>query len=154
VPGAPVCVKNCNAAGFPMLNSFLCVSKMFQSTSSQLDTTVGSIGVNMGQHPCGTHPTPCRCSEGKGEGVLNVLSTQCICPSCQLSSPQLSSTILNQGCTSQAAHSNPVLLHLLIVILHDDKGIFWWVTQQVPMFGSWIEFRFNCAITSQGRTCI
>jgi hypothetical protein len=36
-------------------------------------TTVGSIGVNMGQHPCGTFSTPCRvhaltnggCSEGK-----------------------------------------------------------------------------------------
>uniref|UniRef100_A0A4W5RST4 Syntaxin-binding protein 5-like n=1 Tax=Hucho hucho TaxID=62062 RepID=A0A4W5RST4_9TELE len=31
-----------------------------QRTSSQLDTTVGSIGVNMGQHPCGTLSTPCR----------------------------------------------------------------------------------------------
>jgi hypothetical protein len=28
-----------------------------QRTSSQLDTTVGSIGVNMDQHPCGTHDT-------------------------------------------------------------------------------------------------
>jgi hypothetical protein len=31
-----------------------------QNTSSQLDSTVGSIGVNMGQHPCGTLSTPCR----------------------------------------------------------------------------------------------
>ena len=31
-----------------------------QRTSSQLDTTVGSIGVNMGQHPCGMLSTPCR----------------------------------------------------------------------------------------------
>jgi hypothetical protein len=29
-----------------------------QRTSSQLDTTVGSIGVNMGQHPCGMLSTP------------------------------------------------------------------------------------------------
>jgi hypothetical protein len=29
-----------------------------QRTSSQLDTTVGSIGVNMGQHSCGTLSTP------------------------------------------------------------------------------------------------
>ena len=43
-----------------------------QRTSSQLDTTVGSIGVKMGQHSCGTLSTPCRvhaltnwcCSEG------------------------------------------------------------------------------------------
>jgi hypothetical protein len=31
-----------------------------KETSSQLDTTVGSIGVNMGQHPYGTLSTPCR----------------------------------------------------------------------------------------------
>uniref|UniRef100_A0A8C8JM10 Peptidylglycine alpha-amidating monooxygenase n=1 Tax=Oncorhynchus tshawytscha TaxID=74940 RepID=A0A8C8JM10_ONCTS len=31
-----------------------------QRTSSQLDTTVGSIGVDMGQHPCGTLLTPSR----------------------------------------------------------------------------------------------
>ena len=31
-----------------------------QRTSSQLDTTVGSIGVNMVQHPCGMLSTPCR----------------------------------------------------------------------------------------------
>ena len=44
-----------------------------QRTSSKLHTTVGSIGVNMGQHPCRTLSTPCRvhaltnlvCSEGK-----------------------------------------------------------------------------------------
>jgi hypothetical protein len=29
-----------------------------QRTSSQLDTTVGIIGVNMGQHPCGMLSTP------------------------------------------------------------------------------------------------
>ena len=31
-----------------------------QKTSSQLDTTVGSIGVNMGQHLYGMLSTPCR----------------------------------------------------------------------------------------------
>ena len=31
-----------------------------QRRFSELDTTVGSIGVNMGQHPCGTLSTPCR----------------------------------------------------------------------------------------------
>jgi hypothetical protein len=31
-----------------------------QRTPSQLDTTVGSIGVNMGQHPCGMLSTACR----------------------------------------------------------------------------------------------
>jgi hypothetical protein len=31
-----------------------------QMTSSELDTTVGSIGVNMGQHPCGMLSTPLR----------------------------------------------------------------------------------------------
>ena len=31
-----------------------------QRTSCQLDTTVGSIEVNMGQHPCGKLSTPCR----------------------------------------------------------------------------------------------
>ena len=31
-----------------------------QRTSSQFETTVGSIGVNMRQHPCGTLSTPCR----------------------------------------------------------------------------------------------
>ena len=31
-----------------------------QRTSSQLDTTVGGIGVNMGQNSCGTLSTPCK----------------------------------------------------------------------------------------------
>jgi hypothetical protein len=31
-----------------------------QRRSRRLDATVGSIGVNMGQHPCGTFSTPCR----------------------------------------------------------------------------------------------
>ena len=31
-----------------------------QRTFSQLNTTVGSIGVNMGRHPCGTLSTLCR----------------------------------------------------------------------------------------------
>jgi hypothetical protein len=35
----PVCIKNGNTT---------------QKTSIQLDPTVGSIRVNMGQHPCGT----------------------------------------------------------------------------------------------------
>ena len=42
------------------------VSRVYQEwsttirTSSQLDTTVGSIRVNMGQQPCGTLSTPYR----------------------------------------------------------------------------------------------
>ena len=51
-----------------------------QRTSNQLDITVGSIGVNTGQHPCGTLLTPCRvhvpttwgCSEGK-KGCNSIL---------------------------------------------------------------------------------
>ena len=58
-----LCVKNCNAAGFFTLDSFPCVSRMVHHPNdilySQLDATVGSIGVNMGQHPCGTLLTPC-----------------------------------------------------------------------------------------------
>ena len=56
------CVKNCNPAAFFTLNSFLCVSRMVlhQRTSSHLETTVGSIGVNMGQHPFGMLLTPCK----------------------------------------------------------------------------------------------
>ena len=57
-------------------------------------TTVGSIGVNMDQHPCGMNSTPCRvqaltnwgCTEGK-RGCNSILGrywscffyTQCIC---------------------------------------------------------------------------
>jgi hypothetical protein len=49
-------------------------------TSSQLHTTVRSIGVNMCQHPYGTLLTPCRvhaltnlgCSEGKWGAQLNI----------------------------------------------------------------------------------
>jgi hypothetical protein len=37
--------------GFSTLNNFLCVSRMVNHP------TVGSIGVNMGQHPCGTFDT-------------------------------------------------------------------------------------------------
>jgi hypothetical protein len=33
---------------------------MLQIFLHKPDTTVGSIGVNMGQHPCGTLLTPCR----------------------------------------------------------------------------------------------
>ena len=51
-----------------------------QWTSSQLDTTVWSIGVKMGHHPCGTRSTPCRVhaltnwgfSEGKRGVQLNI----------------------------------------------------------------------------------
>ena len=52
-----------------------------QSTSSHLHTIVGSIRLNMSQHPCGTLSTPCRvhapknlgCSEGKRGWVeLNI----------------------------------------------------------------------------------
>jgi hypothetical protein len=41
-----------------------------QKTSSQLDTTVGSIGVNMGQHPCGTLLTPCRVHARRIEAIV------------------------------------------------------------------------------------
>ena len=49
--------------GFSTLNSFLCVYKEWsttQWTSSKLETTVGIIGVNTGQHPRGMLSTPCR----------------------------------------------------------------------------------------------
>jgi hypothetical protein len=63
-----------------------------QTTFSQLDTTVESIGVTICQHPCGTLSTPCRVHaqrieavlRGKGgatqyqEGVPIVLFTQCV----------------------------------------------------------------------------
>jgi hypothetical protein len=63
-----------------------------QKTSSQLDTTVGSIGVNMGQHPCGTHSTTCRvhvwmnwgCSEGK-TGCNSILLLLLLLMFCTLS---------------------------------------------------------------------
>ena len=55
-----------------------------QRTSSQLNTTVGSIGVNMGQRPCGMYLTHCRVHaptnrgvpEGKRGGVCCILSVQ------------------------------------------------------------------------------
>ena len=42
--------------GFPRSTVFRVHQKWptTQKTSSQLDITMGSIGVNMGQHPCGT----------------------------------------------------------------------------------------------------
>ena len=62
-----------------------------QRTSSQLDPTVGSIGVNMGQHPCGALSTLCRVHSSANWGFsetkrgcnsvlwrcFNVLYTQC-----------------------------------------------------------------------------
>ena len=44
-PGAPVCVKNCNAAGFFSLNSFLCVSRMVHHPK----------GIQPTWHNCGKH---------------------------------------------------------------------------------------------------
>ena len=41
-----------------------------QRTSSQLDTAVGSIGVNMDQHPCGALLTPCESMPQRIEAVL------------------------------------------------------------------------------------
>jgi hypothetical protein len=52
-------VKICNAAGFLMLNSFLCVSRMVRQPNDIQSTSMGSIGVNMGQHPRGMLSTPC-----------------------------------------------------------------------------------------------
>jgi hypothetical protein len=64
-----------------------------QRTSRQFDTTVGRIGVNMGQHPYRTLSTPCRvyattnlvCSEGKMGVQVNIrkvlFCTQCVCVS-------------------------------------------------------------------------
>jgi hypothetical protein len=61
VPGGPVCVKNRNAAGFFHAQPFSMCIKTGPTPKefSQLDTNVGSIGVNMGQHPSGTLSTPC-----------------------------------------------------------------------------------------------
>ncbi|XP_031641308.1 E-selectin-like [Oncorhynchus kisutch] len=42
-----------------------------QRTSRQLETTVGSIGVNMSQHPCGMLSTPCRITVRRIEAVLS-----------------------------------------------------------------------------------
>ena len=49
-------VKNCNTAGYVMLNSCPSVSRMVHHPKDiqPSDKTVGRIGVNMGQHPCGT----------------------------------------------------------------------------------------------------
>ena len=41
-----------------------------QRTSDQLETTVGSIGVNMGQHPRGTLLAPCRVHSRQIEAIL------------------------------------------------------------------------------------
>ena len=41
-----------------------------QRTSSKLDTTVGSFGINMDKHPCGTILTPCRVHAPRIEAVL------------------------------------------------------------------------------------
>ncbi|CDQ82669.1 unnamed protein product [Oncorhynchus mykiss] len=43
-------------------NSFLCISRMGHHPKhiKPTLTTMGRIGVNMGQHPCGTLSTPCR----------------------------------------------------------------------------------------------
>jgi hypothetical protein len=63
IAGAPVCVKNNNADyGFFTISSFPCASRMVhhpKDIRANL-TTVGSIGVNMGQHHCGTLSTPSR----------------------------------------------------------------------------------------------
>ena len=64
-----------------MLLGFSCstLSRVYQwsttqRTSSQLNTTVGSIGVNMGQHPCGTLSKRCRVhrqqTEAAQKGVI------------------------------------------------------------------------------------
>ena len=50
-----------------------------QKTSSQLDTTVGSIGVNMGQHPCGTLSTPCKVMPRQIEAVLRAKVWETVC---------------------------------------------------------------------------
>ena len=67
------CVKICNAAWFFTGSHVYQEWFTAKRTSSQHDTTMGSVGVNMGQHPCGmllTHcrvhtPTNVNCSEGK-----------------------------------------------------------------------------------------
>jgi hypothetical protein len=58
------CTSLCNAATLLDFSrsTVSCVYQEWsitQMTFSQLDTTVGSIGVNMGQHPCGMQ-SPCR----------------------------------------------------------------------------------------------
>jgi hypothetical protein len=64
-----------------------------QKTSNHFDTTTGSIGVNMDQHPCGTFLTPCRvhalmnwgCSEWKrgvhlnNRNVFVMFNIVCVC---------------------------------------------------------------------------
>ena len=73
------CVVSRTAAGFFTLNSFLGVVyqkwSTSQITSSQLDRTVGCIGVNMGQHPCN--------SILQYEGVPDILYNKCMFWLCQ-----------------------------------------------------------------------
>jgi hypothetical protein len=48
------CVKNYNTAGLFTVSYVYQEWSTTQRTSSQLDTTEGSVGVNIGQHPCET----------------------------------------------------------------------------------------------------
>jgi hypothetical protein len=100
-----------------------CVSRMVHPrTFSQLDTTVGSTGVNMGQHPCGMLSTACRthaltnwgCFQGKMGGVpimfgilsvyLNSYSVQICAKSCYYHRPR-------------DAYGEVIMVKLLIVYL-------------------------------------
>ena len=66
-------LQHCYTAGFNPRSTVSRVYQEWSSTqiiSSQLDTTVGSIGVNMGQHPSGMVSTPCRALLRRIEAVL------------------------------------------------------------------------------------
>ena len=79
------CGSSCQAHRFEYVDKHWWVSCVYpecsttQRTSSQLDTTVGPMVINIGLHPCGTLLTPCSqcpmnwgCSEGKKGVHLNI----------------------------------------------------------------------------------
>ena len=75
MPGAPVCVKNCNPAGFFTFNSFPCVSRMVHNPKDIQATS----------HNCGKHwnqlgpvslwnvPKHLDCCEGKSRWCNSIL---------------------------------------------------------------------------------
>jgi hypothetical protein len=56
MPAAPVCVKSFSRSTVSFVYQEWSTA---QKISSQLDTTVGTIGVNMGQYPLEMLSTPC-----------------------------------------------------------------------------------------------
>ena len=53
-------VVGARCTGLSLSRTAMLLGSTSQWTTSQFDTTVGSIGVNIGQDPCGILSTPCR----------------------------------------------------------------------------------------------